>query len=192
MDLELVAKLDRPVVAAKLIDDIPKSDRSLTSQPELDPIVVEQQQLIDSLRAQLDQRARLLEALAGKLSDAYQQMVTSYKSQVVRLAIEIARKILAMKIEHGQYDIQSILEQALDKVPTRQALTIHVSQKDLATCRQIQQERPESPLASLEFVADPALRPAECVIESPKGLVKYLIDEQLAKVQQALDGAGQE
>ncbi|MDH7599106.1 MAG: FliH/SctL family protein [Sedimentisphaerales bacterium] len=182
----MAIKINRPIVSARIIDRVPEGP--VPSQQSPDPALV-QQQLIDSLKVQLEHNIRLLEGLAAGISGAHQQLVASYKSQIARLAVEIARKILAQQVEKGHYQIEAIIEQALEKAPGRIGLTIHVSPQDWHVCRQIQQDRPDSPLAHLEFVPDPGLGPAQCIIETPKGLVKYLIDDQLAKVQQALESA---
>lgn len=184
MGLELDIRLPGPVKSARIVVPAelvsPHTDPGKPSATDDIPAVHME---LDRLRMQLQQACKMVEDLAAKVADSYQQMVGSYKQQIARLAVEIARKIISKKISEGDYDMETIIAGALEKAPVKQSLAVHVNPKDLEICMQIKHQ-------GLTFIADPDLRPAECIVESPKGLVKCLIDEQLAKIQYVLETAG--
>jgi flagellar biosynthesis/type III secretory pathway protein FliH len=59
--------------------------------------------------------------------------------------------------------------------------------EDLAHCRKAQQQDEQGgALVGIKFVADPNVGRAECLLESPKGIIKSLIDENLERIGKAL------
>jgi flagellar biosynthesis/type III secretory pathway protein FliH len=64
---------------------------------------------------------------------------------------------------------------------------VHLNPEDLARCRRAQQENEQGgDLVGIKLVPDPNVGRAECVVESPKGIVKSLIDENLERIAKAL------
>lgn len=181
MGRQLDIRLPGPVKSARIVDpaELVGPQTGPVEPSATDAIAAE----LERLRIQFEQGCKMVEDLAAKVADSYQQMVGSYRQQIARLAVEIARKIIARKVSEGDYDMEGIIAGALEKAPVKQSLTVRVNPKDLEICRQMEHR-------GLTFVADADLRPAECIVESPKGLVKCLIDEQLAKIQYVLETAG--
>jgi flagellar biosynthesis/type III secretory pathway protein FliH len=138
--------------------------------------------------AQFDRLCRTAGSIAGNLDKLYQETLAGNRSEIARLAVEIARKILVCKIAQGDYDIQAIVEEALKRAPTRQQIVIRLNPQDLPRCQQYQQENPEDPFAGLELAADPGIGPGECLVETPKGIVKSFIEEHLERIGEALKG----
>ncbi len=136
--------------------------------------------------AQFARLCRTAGSVAENLDRLYQETLAGNRSEIARLAVEIARKILVCKIAKGDYDIQAIVEEALKRAPTRQQIVIHLNPQDLPRCQQYQQENPEDPFAGLELAADPGIGPGECLVETPKGIVKSFIEEHLERIGEAL------
>ncbi len=130
-----------------------------------------------------------VDGLAGKLNDLHQQTVTQNRSDVAKLAVEIARKILHWKVGQGDYEIQEVIEEALKQAPTRQKLVVRVNPEDLTRCQQLQEEHPNSQFAELEFTADWGIAAADCLIETPKGIVRSFVAEHLDRIGEALERA---
>jgi len=137
----------------------------------------------------LIQLCETVDSLAGKLNDLHQQTVAQNRSDIARLAVEIARKILRWKIDQGDYDIQEIIEEALKRAPTRQKLVVRVNPEDLTRCQRLQEENPNSQFAELEFTADWGIAPADCLIETPKGIVRSFVAEHMDRIGEALERA---
>ena len=58
--------------------------------------------------------------------------------------------------------------------------------EDLPGCRKLQEEGPENPFTELELTADWSIGRGECLIETPKGIVKSFIEEHLERIGEAL------
>ena len=141
---------------------------------------------VDGLQAQLTQTCQVLNSVVAKLKAFHEQCLASHSEDIARLSIEIARKILAQKVQEHDYEIVSIVQAALNTAPVHSEMTVHVHPDDLAPCQALQQGQPDSALAQIQFLADPAVSPAECRVETPTGSVKSCISEQLEQISSAL------
>ncbi len=197
MGTELKVKLGRPIRAVRWVEAVAEAAAgspagfgpgggppaaALELQKDLAEVAQQQQRL--------EQACRLLDDLTGKLSSLHEAIVGSHRQEIARLAVEIARKVLAQKVQQGDYDVEAIIQEALEKAPTKQGVTVHVSPHDWEVCKQLQQQRPDSAWSCLVFVADPSIGHAQCLVETSRGVVKSLIEERLGKIQQALEKAG--
>jgi len=155
-------------------------------------VQAEQQQRLGAIEAQEQNVTRLcgtLNSIAEKLNDLHQQTIAQNRSDIAKLAVEIARKILAWKTQTGEYDIHAIIEEALKRAPTRQELMVRVNPEDLPRCQQLQQENSDGQFAELKLVADWGVAPAGCLIETPKGVVRSFVEEHLGRIAEALEKA---
>ena len=91
------------------------------------------------------------------------------------------------EIGKGNYDIAAIIEEALKRAPAHQDIVVRVNPGDATRCRQLQEEDPESPFARLQLTADPSILPANCLIETPKGIVRSFVEENLERIREALE-----
>lgn len=156
------------------------------------PLPIDAPRESDALRRQREDLAQLCQTvgtLATRLNDLHQHTVAQHRSDIAKLAVEIARKILTRQIDEGAYDIRAIIEEALKRAPTRQNLVVRVNPEDLATCQQFQKENPGSQFAELDLVADWSVDRANCLVETPKGIVKSFVEEHLTRIAEALEKA---
>ncbi len=142
----------------------------------------------ETQKLQYDKALEALEAASKKLQFVYERMIVEHRQAIAKLAIEIARKILSQKVKDGDYQIESIVQEALNNAPARQNIVVRLNPQDLAKCQQMQ-KGDNNMLASVKLVADPGIGPSECVIETPKGKVESLIDGHLEQVARALSKA---
>ena len=75
----------------------------------------------------LAQLCQLIDNIGGKLNDLYDQTIARNRGDIAKLAVEIARKILACRISEGDYDIQPVIEEALKRAPARQEIVVRVN-----------------------------------------------------------------
>ena len=192
-------KLDRPIGTLKVIQtstimvDLPASANASGEAGPAAPLSqndIEQGILaeLEGQKQQYAQALQLLEALAAQLQLVYEKAIVEHRQAIAKLAVEIARKILVQKVKDGDYQIESIVEEALNNAPMRQDIVVRLNPQDLARWQQMQQQA-DGVLAGVKFVADPGIGPAQCVVETPKGKVESLIDEQLEQVARALSKA---
>jgi flagellar biosynthesis/type III secretory pathway protein FliH len=137
-------------------------------------------------RAELDRLLQMVNGLAGGLHKLYEQTLEGNRAEIARLAVEIARRILMYKVGKGDYEIQAIVEEALKRAPTRQNVIVRLNPEDVSRCQQLQQADPQSPFAELELAADWNIGRGECLVETPKGIVRSFLEEHLEHISEAL------
>lgn len=141
---------------------------------------------LESEKNALSQVCRTLQGLVDKLNQFNEKIFAGHKEEIAKLSIEIARKILAQKVQEGDYKIESIIKEALQNAPTQQDLVVRLNPQDLA---QYEKEQPDDALAGIKFIADSNIGLAECLIESPKGIIESSINEHLEHIGKALGNA---
>jgi flagellar biosynthesis/type III secretory pathway protein FliH len=180
--------LAKPIKSVRILNDYPGGVTGAMN-PSAD---TEQLKLIEDLKAQkslYSEVCRTLQDLTSKLNQFYNEVFASHKEEIARLSVEIARKILMRKVEDGDYEIETIVREAIKSAPTQQDLVVHLNPHDLAACQKAQQDDDSGTLAGIKFVADHSIGHAECVLESPKGIIELLIDEHLEQIGKALKKA---
>ena len=139
-----------------------------------------------SQRVELARLLEIVNGLAGGLHQLHEQILVRNRAEIARLALEIARKILMCKVGKGDYEIQAVVEEALKRAPTRQNVIVRLNPEDVSRCQQLQKDNPQSPFAELELTADWNIGRGECLVETPKGIVRSFIEEHLEHIGEAL------
>jgi len=189
----LKININKPITSAKFLDDNTDGDAGQLRGCER---VDSESQAIQALRQELDARktafleaCRTLNDVISKLNQFYGQIFAGHREEIARLSVEIARKILMQKVENGDYEIESIVKEALGKAPANQEVIIHLNPEDLEQCRKARQDEPSGVLSGIKLVSDPDIGRAECMLESPKGVIKSLIADSLERIGKALEKA---
>jgi flagellar assembly protein FliH len=144
---------------------------------------------IQRQQAQLQQTQVMLDDLVQKLLQLQEDMLSTHRREIARLAVEIARKVLLHEVRNGDYEIEKIIQEALKNAPVQQEVVVHLHPEDLRACQSILRENPDRPMGRLALVGDATLGRAECLLETPKGVVKSFIENHLDKIREALEGA---
>lgn len=200
MPQTLSIRLTQPITACRLVDaaghdrqtDDDETSADRMKAEELSALQAEQQNKLHAIEEQeqnLTQLCGTLSSIVGQLNDLHQETIAQNRGDVAKLAVEIARKILDWRIQKGDYDIHTVIEEALKRAPTRQELIVRVNPDDLPRCQQLQQEHSDSQFAELNLVADWAVDRAGCLIETPKGIVRSFVEEHLGRIGKALEKA---
>ncbi|MCD6395450.1 MAG: hypothetical protein J7M40_18360 [Planctomycetes bacterium] len=188
----LTVNLDRPVESAVILQDHPvdaASSRAGAMNPASD---AERIRLMEDLQTQKNlcgEVCRMLEGVASKLNRFYNEAVAGHKAEIAGLSVEIARKILTQKVADGDYEIEAIVRETLENTPAYEDIVIRVNPDDLAACQKVWRDEGNGAPADVKFVADQDIGRAECVLESPKGVIKSLIEENLEQIGKALNKA---
>ena len=185
--------LTQPIAAACVLDAAQL--RRVEGGRQIDPAAANPQsedlrRKLQEQQAELAQLLATVNGLAAGLRQLRDQTLASNRVEIAKLAVEIARKILRHKADKGDYDIQAIVEEALKQAPTRQNTVVRLNPEDLPRCQQLQRENPDSPFAELELTADWSIGRGQCLVETPKGIVKSFIEEHLEHISEALERAG--
>ncbi len=151
-----------------------------------------QENLLLELEAQKAQLAQTLEAVqntANQLNDYQNKIIVEHREAIAKLAVEIARKILVQKVRDKDYEIESIVKEALTSAPTRQNVVARLNPEDLGQLQKLQGEKTNAVFDGVKFVADPGIGQGECVLETPKGIIESLINDHLEQISRALTKA---
>ncbi len=193
MTQTLTVHLEKPITSAKIQDDSAGGIGSkLSSRGGVDSAANAEQILTQDSEAQktaFSQAYQAINSVVTKLNEFYDKLFVEHKEEIAKLSVEIARKILMQKVEDGAYEIESIVKEALDNAPTRQDIVVHLNPEDLSQCQKAQQDEPDGALTGVKFVSDPKIGRAECLLESPKGIIESLINEHLERIGKALKKA---
>lgn len=188
MSQTITLQLERPIRTVRISDNT-GSGRSPGLKKASSLTDVEQTgspQALDIQRGEYSDVCRILKVLVDKLNQFHDKIFAEHKEEIAKFSVEIARKILVQKVEDGNYEIESIVKEALSNSPTRQDVVVHLNPKDLAKCRKLQESDESGDLSGVKFVADSNIERAECLLESPKGIIESAIDEQLERIAEAL------
>jgi flagellar assembly protein FliH len=143
----------------------------------------------NKLRAEHDaalanERTRITEALEEFVRERKSYFERA-ESEVVELALAIARKILHREAQIDPLFLTGIVRVALEKVATTSSVKLRVSENDVFKWRQI--------VAALkgvqpqpEVVGDPTLPNGRCIMETDVGSTQISLDTQFREVERGL------
>ena len=188
----LAVNLAKPIKSARILDSYSGNAESQVADSMNPATNTKQTELTEGLEAQrrlYSEANRILQSLAAKLNQFYDEIFTGHKEQIAKLSVEIARKVLMQKIQDGDYEIESIVKETLKNAPVHQDIVVHLNPQDLTVCQKVQADKGDGNLTGVKLVADPNIGRAECVLESSKGIIKSLIEEHLEQIGKALEKA---
>ncbi len=189
----LTVSLDKPITSAEFIDEsavgIGGRVPGLAQANSAANAVQNSAQNSEAQENTFSQTCQAINGVVTKLNQFYEKVFAEQKEEIAKLSVEIARKVLMQKVEDGDYEIQSIIKEALNSAPTKQDIVVHLNPEDLTECQKALQNEPDGTLADIKFVSDSNIGRAECLLESPKGIVESLINEHLDRISKALKKA---
>ncbi|MHC4498400.1 MAG: FliH/SctL family protein [Planctomycetota bacterium] len=144
---------------------------------------------LEKRKATFGQACQTLKGVIDKLDQFYGRLLAEHKEEIARLSVEIARKILMQKVQQGDYEIEGIIKEALKNAPTRQDIVVHLNPEDLVQWQKVLGDDAGGTMGGVSFVADPNIGQAECLLETPKGIIESFIDEHLERLGEALKKA---
>ena len=193
MSQTLTVRFDKPIISAKVLDDYAGGVGSKMSNPgRVDSEANSEQIPIQDLEAQkavFSQACQTLNGVIARLNQFCDKLYVEHREEIARLSVEIARKILVQKVENGDYEIESIIKEALKNAPSSQDVIVHLNPEDLEKYQKAQRDEPGGVLTGVKLIPDPNIGRAECLLESPKGIIKSLIDDNLERIGKALEKA---
>lgn len=162
----------------------PGASKSVAAQAmEAAPKASPPAELLAGLEAQRQQLASAQSALQSALAQMptlRQTLIKQAEEQVLHLALEVAQKVLMQEIKAQRYEIDPIVKTALEQLPARHDVVVHLNPRDLDQCTLTEQEE------GVQFLADPSIPPAQCRLDSPQGVVEMSIEQQLQHILEAL------
>ncbi|MCF7955412.1 MAG: flagellar assembly protein FliH [Phycisphaerae bacterium] len=177
--------LDRPISSAQVCGAEDNQQVKQAAAAQAKAMFDAEMQKIEAEKKRIVQLISAVEAAAIEIDDIRKRTVTENQKQIALLAVEIARKILTSEIEEGRYDIEAMIEKALQASPSRQGAVVRLSPADHATIEKIMKSG-NGNFENIKFEADSSILPAQCFVATSKGVVEYFIDDQLNSISETL------
>ena len=187
MSQTLTVHLEKPIVSAGISETFGSDPSSAVTDGNGDRQALTEDSQVRN--AALSQACRTLNSLIDKLNQFCDTIFAEHGEEIAKLSVEIARKIIMQKVQDGDYEIESIIKEALKNAPTRQDVLVHINPEDYVLCQKVQQDQPNGDLTGIKFISDSNIGRAECLLETPKGIIKSLMNEHLEQIGNALKTA---
>lgn len=177
-------RITKPIRNSSII-----TDYSAPVVPSVDEELLAAKQLLAMQQQHLAELGAVMEAINSKLSDSYEKFINGHNEEIAKLSVEIARRILASKIDQNDYRIEGVIKQTLSEMPNQNDIEIHLNPLDLEILRQLIDDDAQHPLALHTMVADLNIGKAECEIIGPRGKVRSMINQKLEHIEELLKKA---
>ncbi|MGI5935669.1 MAG: FliH/SctL family protein [Oscillospiraceae bacterium] len=133
------------------------------------------------------QEAIQLQQLENKLKSQYRELVDSIHEDAVSLIMEVAKKIINVKLEESDEVFMGLVNDALDRLKETGTVIIHVGSEDYK--RYFDNQNPVALSGSADakviVVEEESYSPGDLVVESEGEVLNYSIRRQLEKVEKA-------
>jgi flagellar assembly protein FliH len=130
------------------------------------------------------------EGAVREVAETRQQLLDDAEPALVRLAVQVAEKVLQAKLELEPERVADVLRGALRKAYVRNRLTVICNPDDIALIEAATPSLHEAvgTLGSLELIGDRRIRRGGVIVRTDAGDVDATLDAQLARLRQAMLG----
>lgn len=118
----------------------------------------------------------------GKLRSFLHMQV---EREVVKLAIEVAKKIVHREIQVDKDIIQTLVRVALGHVAEKSAVTVHLNPQDYSYLLGLRDELSQNEGRDISLLADKSIERGGCLIQTECGDIDARIEEKFREVEQA-------
>lgn len=145
---------------------------------------------------QVDRVRRLVQAMLRGFAQQRRELLAELRPYVVRLAVEIARRIVQRELRTDPGLIVRTTDTALEQVASASGVRVRVHPLDAELLQQTMSEMVPAPdrAAAIEVVPDGSIEQGGCVVESDRGIVDARLRTQFEEMQtsllDALEGHG--
>lgn len=135
----------------------------------------------EALRAEID-------AIAADIGVARETLWLSQESEMVALALDIARQVIKTEVSQNPVVVHAVLANALRRITDKDAVRVRVSVSDSPRVKEAREDLLEvvDGLRFIEIVEDRRVGDGGCVIETNAGTIDAKIETQIAEVARAL------
>jgi flagellar assembly protein FliH len=173
-----------PVVeAVAVVSGVPEEEVERRVRLTREGAIVETE---ERLRAEYEcVRQQAQQQVAAILRDFEQERAGYFdrvESEVVHLALSIARKILQRETELDPTLLAALVRIALDRMQSGPAVRVRVIATEVEAWRRLGESGGGAPI--WEVVADDDLRPGDCVVETELGKANFGFEAQLNDVEE--------
>ena len=144
--------------------------------------------LPDTASDQMSRIRHVLHHLTTQLAHDKQRLLDELLPHVVRLAVTIARCVVAAELGQDPRIVERTVKAALDELACEGELHVRVHPDDRAIVVHALEadESTPGPFANLRVIADPSIERGGCVVQSDHGIIDANIPTQFAQIQRTL------
>jgi flagellar biosynthesis/type III secretory pathway protein FliH len=179
MSSVVTIQLEKPICSAGLLGDAVEQSKAAAGAASRAAAPEQQKKNLATV-------CQALQEAVNKLDEQYENTFKEHREQISKLSVEIARKIVGQKVQEGDYAIETIVQESLKNVPKRGDVVVHLNPEDLSEYQKVQEGAGEGSLACIKLVADASVGRAECLLETPKGVIESFINDQIERIGEAL------
>ncbi len=120
-----------------------------------------------------------------ELTNLRSSLYAQVEREVVKLAVEVAKKIVHREIQVDRDIIQTLVRVALSHVAEKSAVTIHLSPMDYNYLLEQRSELAHSEGRDISLLADKSIERGGCLIKTECGDIDARIEEKFREVEQS-------
>jgi flagellar biosynthesis/type III secretory pathway protein FliH len=142
----------------------------------------------EQMKSQVDAQAERFTSMIDDLESQRRALVRESEAAVLRLACEIARRIVGAAAERGESGVKEVISNALKRIDETQNLVVRLNPDDLAELRKNQPDWVGQMIRSgaVELKEDPRIKRGGCVVDGETGSVEAQVERQVEIVEKAL------
>jgi flagellar biosynthesis/type III secretory pathway protein FliH len=175
--------LTKPIKSAQILNDYDDARRLMLDTRKESSIEVQE----SSIKAEFAQACQTLNSIVNKLNQLYNETLAEHREEITKLSVQIANKVLMQKVQKGDYQIESIINEVLKNAPVSQDVVVHLNPDDLVNLTQNSKFKTQNSFEGIKLVADQNIGRAECLLETPKGIIKSFLNEHIKRISEALE-----
>lgn len=151
----------------------------------------------DGYRAGEAEAQKLVEEkaqLVAQVQEAHRRLYLEAEENMVRLALEIAEKVLHKQVELDPQGVLEVAKATLQEAHAGETYFLYVNPENLETAQKAKEDLAGQipPGASLQIIADGEIAPGGCRVETELGITDGTLESQLAQLAQKLKAKAKE
>jgi flagellar assembly protein FliH len=133
------------------------------------------------VEALLKQYAQTLEELAS----LRKQVLSASEQEVVRLALEIARKVVKREVTIDEDIILALVKVAMNRLGEESVMTVRLNPRDVQSILRSRNaaDRGNVLNEAIKLVEDPLISRGGCLIETQSGIIDARVEEQFKEIE---------
>lgn len=172
------AKQAEPVAPA---GPSPAEINALVERARAEAIAQTEQRMTAEAEARAQKQAVQIKDALREFAEERNRYFSQVESEVVRLALAIAGRILHREAQVDPLLIAALVRVAVEKLEVRSGVSVRVSPQEIGRWRPYFADLCER--MNLALLEDPQLEPGDCVLETEMGSTEMGVDAQLKEVE---------
>jgi flagellar assembly protein FliH len=124
-----------------------------------------------------------IESILKTIENLKKNLLVDNEANLIQLLFLVAKKMALRDLHDNREAVKAILDDVLDEMQSDEQLSVRLSPEDLKFLEELQQKSGDKieSLERVKFIADEAVKPGGCLIESEYGTVDATIEERVER-----------